>query len=111
MGVLSQSSNDQKLDEILKELKNAQGLSLVDGDLGAIQLTSVIEKIERLPKTEEKIDTILEMLKILNEKYDKQTKKDAEFKRKLELTVSQIREYNKDLADKMDEMIREWNDL
>jgi len=58
-----------------------------------------------------KIDDILAELKKLTERYGSQIKKDAEFKRKLESAISQIREKNGDVADKLDELIKDWNDL
>ena len=40
-----------------------------------------------------------------------QEAKDAEFKRKLEAEISKIRELNGNIADKLDELIRDWNNL
>ena len=54
---------------------------------------------------------LLELLKSLVEKFNKFIEKDDAFKRKLTLAVSEIRASNGDIADKLDELIYDWNNL
>ena len=54
---------------------------------------------------------LLELLRSLIETINKFIEKDGNFKRQLELAISEIRESNGNIADKMDELIRDWNEL
>ena len=47
----------------------------------------------------------------INEKLDTIMKNNQSFRRKLESEISKIRESNGDIADTLDQLIRDWNDL
>ena len=52
-----------------------------------------------------------EKITVLTQQFQDYVKKTHEFRRKLESAISQIRESNGTIADKLDELIRDWNEL
>ena len=47
----------------------------------------------------------------LTEKFDRYVEKTDDFRRKLEFQISKLRESQGDIADKLEELLNEWNDL
>ena len=70
--------------------------------IGEARVRKIIEDSNK--STDEKILEIKNTL-------DEYVKNDRQFKRKLEAEISRIRESNGDIADRLDQLIDDWNDL
>jgi len=70
--------------------------------IGEARVRKIIEYSNK--STDEKILEIKNTL-------DEYVKNDRQFKRKLEAEISRIRESNGDVADRLDQLIDDWNDL
>lgn len=70
--------------------------------VGEAQVRKIIEDSNK--STDEKILEIKNTL-------DEYVQNDRQFKRKLEAEVSRIRESNGDIADRLDQLIDDWNNL
>ncbi len=57
------------------------------------------------------IELIITQLTKITKKLDTITENNQSFRRKLESEISKIRESNGDIADTLDELIRDWNNL
>jgi len=56
-------------------------------------------------------NTLLDELEKINKKLDTITENDRIFRNKLEVAISKIRESNGDIADTLDKLIDDWNNL
>lgn len=70
--------------------------------IGEAQVRKIIEDSNK--STDEKILEIKNTL-------DEYVENDRQFKRKLETEISRIRESNGDIADRLDQLIDDWNNL
>ena len=70
--------------------------------IGEARVRKIIEDSNK--STDEKILEIKNTL-------DKYVENDRQFKRKLEAEISRIRESNGDIADSLDQLIDDWNNL
>jgi len=57
------------------------------------------------------ISLIIAKLTEINKKVDTITKNDQSFRRKLESEISKIRETDGNIADTLDQLVRDWNEL
>ena len=69
------------------------------------------EKFLKEWNEKQNIELIITQLTKINKKLDKITENNQSFRRKLESEISKIRESNGDIADTLDQLIRDWNDL
>lgn len=59
----------------------------------------------------QKIDEVNKKLDDLTKKFDDYVNSTKAFRRKLEAEISKIRESHGDIADKLDELLIEWNEF
>lgn len=97
------------IDELLEKLEHAKTMSIVDGLIGSVQLSQVMDEIKQLPKDEDKIDKILSLVENLQKTIEQQNALII----KIASTISKLHQdgkINNETFNKLDEFLKPYYD-